>query len=136
LDLQKMSDDFNKQFEELIVVLRNSGRKMQEDAVVMHRDIAIFSHNLDENFDSLMVFAIRELTHFRDSLSVEREAIMEDFDETSNKLVKTAMVELHAMVKDILFYVLLILIAILFIPFALGFITGRTLPRKKKNNNH
>ncbi len=131
LDIQKMADDFNKQFEELIVVLRNSGRTMQEDAIVMHRDIAVFSHNLDENFDSLMVIATRELTHFRDSLGVEREAIMEDLDKTSNKLVKTAMVELHAMVKDILFYVLLILIVILFIPFGLGFITGKTLTKKK-----
>ena len=136
LDLQKMADDFNKQFEELIIVIRNSGRTMQEDAVVMHKDMAIFSRNLEANFDSLMIFATRELAFFRDSLSVEREAIMEDFDKTSNKLVKVAMKELHAMVKDILFYVLLILIAILFIPFALGFITGRTLPRKKKKNNH
>ncbi len=131
LDIQKMADDFNKQFEELIVVLRNSGRTMQEDAIVMHRDIAVFSHNLNEKFDSLMVIATSELAHFRDSLGVEREAIMEDFDKTSNKLVKTAMVELHAMVKDILFYVLLILIAILFIPFGLGFITGKTLTKKK-----
>ena len=135
LDIQKMADDFNRQFEELIIVLRNSGRTMQEDAVVFHKDMAIFSQNLEDNFDSLMVFATRELAFFRDSLSVEREAIMIDFDKTSNKLVKTAMEELHAMVKDILFFVLLILIAILFIPFALGFITGRTIGRKKKSKN-
>ncbi len=137
LDLQKMSNDFNKQFGELVVVMRNSGRTMQEDAVIMRRDIAAYSEKFDQKFDSLMVLATRELTLFRDSLSVEREAVMKDFDKTSNKLVKTAMEELHSMIKDILFYVLLILIAILFIPFALGYITGITIQRRKdkKDNN-
>ncbi len=134
LDIQKMSDDFNKQFEELIIVLRNSGRTMQEDAVVFHHDIEKFSRRLEKNFDSIMVFASREMQFLRDSLNVQREAVMADFDKTSKELVKIATKELHAMVKDILFYVLLILIAILFIPFALGFITGKTLGRKKKKD--
>ncbi len=132
LNLQEMSDDFDKRFEELIIVLRNSGRIMQNDAVVLRMDINRFSRNLDTIIDSLFVFAKSELALMRDSLSVEREAIMLDIDKTSNKLLKTALEELRSLVKDILFYVLLILIAILFIPFALGFVTGRVIGGRKK----
>ena len=134
LDIQQMSDNFDKRFEELIIVLRNSGRIMQSDAVILRKDIQRFSLNLDTIIDSLFVFAKSELALMRDSLSVEREAIMADLDKTSNKLLKTAMEELRLLVKDILFYVLLILIAILFIPFALGFVTGRTIGRRKKQD--
>ncbi len=133
LDILKMSEDFNKQFERLIVVLSKSGRIMQQDAVVIHNDFIAFSKNLNKNFDSIMVVAKQEMQYLRDSLSVQREALMADFDKTSNKLVKTALEELHLIIKDILFYLLLILIAILFIPFALGYITGKTLAKKKKD---
>ena len=132
LNLQEMSDNFDKRFEELIIVLRNSGSIMQNDAVILRRDIQQFSKNLDTIIDSLFVFARSELAIMRDSLSVEREAVMADFDKTSNKLLKTAMEELRIIIKDILFYVLLILIAILFIPFALGFVTGRAFGGRKK----
>ncbi len=60
-------------------------------------------------------------------------ASMTDFlkDSTGNKLVKTAMTEVRGMVRDILFYVVIILIVILFIPFALGYLTGRTMGARK-----
>ena len=132
LNLQEISENFDKRFEELIVMLKNSGQNMQDDALLFRKDMNRFSRDFNSKIDSLMIFAKEEMALMRDSLSVEREAVMSDIDKTSQKLVKTALEELRIMVKEILFYVLLILIAILLIPFALGYITGRTLGRKKE----
>ena len=134
LDIQAMSDEFNSNFERLIVVLQNSGRNMQEDAVIFRRDMKAFNRQLQSNLGSLFVMAKQELDLVRDSFSVERQAIMADLDKASNRLMKTAMAEIRLLVKEILFYVLLILVAILFIPFALGYVTGRTIGRRKKKN--
>ena len=133
LDLQQISNDFDKRFGELITVIRNSGRNMQGDAVILRKDIRAFTRKFDAKMDSVIAVARIELALLRDSFSVEREAIMADLDRTSNKVVKTALEELRHIIKDILFYVLLILIAILFIPFAMGYVTGRTIGRRKKN---
>ena len=136
LDIQAISDDFNERFEELIVVLKNSGRNMQTDAIYLRKDLDRMSENMGIRVDSFFVFAKREMAIMRDSLSVEREAVMQDLDKTTTKVVKIALEELRLLVKEILFYVLLILVAILFIPFALGYITGRTIGRRKKNKNN
>ncbi len=133
LDLQQISDNFDKRFGELITVLRNSGRNMQGDAIILRRDIRAFTRKFDKKMDSIIVVTRIELALLRDSLSVEREAVMADLDKTSNKVVKTAMKELRIIINDILFYVLLILIVILFIPFALGYLTGKTIGRRKKS---
>ncbi len=133
LDLQQISDNFDKRFAELITVLRNSGRNMQGDAIILRKDIRAFTRKFDTKMDSIIVITRIELAHLRDSLSVEREAVMADLDKTSNKVVKTAMKELRIIINDILFYVLLILIVILFIPFALGYLTGKTIGRGKKS---
>jgi len=131
LDLQKISDDFNKNTDEMILFLKGSGASIQENLKVFHRDFEFLMTNMNENIDSLTVFASREMAIFRDSLAVELKAIMFELEETSNKVVKTAMEEIHAIIKDVLFYLLLILIVILLIPFAIGFISGKAFARKK-----
>jgi len=131
IDLQKMSDDFNKNLDKMATILQNSGVQMQKDAVVFHRDFKLLVQNLNQNLDSITLFAAKEMAIFRDSISVERKAIMLELDETSNKIVKTAMEEIRMLVKDILFYLIIILIVILLIPFALGYMTGRVFTKNK-----
>ena len=133
IDLQKMSDDFNLNLDKMIVVLRNSGVQLQKDAVVFHRDFRLLVENLNQNLDSMTLFASKEMAVFRDSISVERKAIMQNLDETSNKIVKTAMEEIRMLIKDVLFYLIIILIVILLIPFALGYMTGRVFTKNKKH---
>lgn len=132
LNIQEMSNNFDNRFDELIIVLKNSGRTMQEDTKIFRKDMVFLRRNFDAKFDSIFSISRSELAILRDSLRSERKAIMSDIDQTSNKLVKTALSELRIIINDILFYVLLILIVILFIPFALGFITGKNIERKKK----
>ncbi|MCK5776019.1 MAG: hypothetical protein KAH25_07585, partial [Bacteroidales bacterium] len=74
LDIQAMSENFDKRFEELIVVLKNSGRNMQSDAIYLRKDLDRMSENMGIRVDSFFVFAKREMALMRDSLSVEREA--------------------------------------------------------------
>jgi len=57
-------------------------------------DFRMLVNDMNENLDSISLFAAREMATFRDSISVERKAIMLDLDATSNKIVKTAMQEL------------------------------------------
>ena len=131
LDLRAVSDNFNKHFLGLLGVLQNGGKELKKNADIFRKDMLLFRDDLDEMMDSAFVFARGELEILRDSFRVERAAIMADLDRTSNRVVKTALQELRVMINDILFYVLLILIAILFIPFALGFLTGRAFSRRK-----
>lgn len=134
LDLQKISTDFNKHTNEIIQLLHESGNSIQKEAVNFHRDFRFLMNNLNKNLDSITLFASREMAVFRDSLTAERKAVMQNLDETSNRVVKTAMEEIRLMIKDVLFYVVLILIVILFIPFVLGYMTGRVFTKNKKNN--
>ena len=118
----------------MVTVLRSSGIQIQKDAVVFHRDFKLLVKNFNQNLDSITLFAAREMATFRDSISVERKAIMLDLDETSNKVVKTALEEIRMLVKDVLFYLIIILIVILLIPFTAGFITGKAFSKNNKKN--
>lgn len=131
LDIRAISNNFNKQFLGLLGVLQNGGKKLQQNADVFRRDMLMFRDDLDELMDSAFIFARGELAILRDSFRVERAAVMADLDKTSNKVVKTVMQELRVMLNDILLYVLLFLVAIISIPFAIGFITGRVFSQKK-----
>ena len=136
LDLQKISDDFNKNLDAMTAVFKNSSIVLQKDAEVFHRDFRLLVKNLNQNLDSITTFASKEMSIFRDSIAVERKAIMIDLDATSTKIVKTAMEELKGLVKEILVYLIIILIIILLIPFSVGYITGKAMASKNNNTNN
>ncbi len=133
LDLTKISEDFNKNTEELLRILQEGGVNLQKDVLAFQADYRMSIRALNNNLDSLSIFAAKEMAVFRDSISVERKAIMSDLDNTSEKIVKTAMEELRETIKDVLFYLIIILIVILLIPFALGYMTGRVFTKNKNS---
>ncbi len=135
LNIQKISDEFNQNLDQMIDVIRESGKTMQSDAEIFHRDFKLLVKNMNQNLDSVSLIFREELGLFREDLSTEREAVMLSIDQTSEKVAKTVMEEFHDMVKDLMIYIVILLIIILVVPFTIGFFTGKIYYRKRDQDN-
>lgn len=131
LNIQKISDDFNKNLDQMINVIRESGKTMQSDAKVFHRDFKLLVRNVNQNIDSVSLMFREELHLFRKDLATEREAVMLSIDKTSNNVAKTIMDEFHDMVKDLMVYIIIFMIIVLVVPFTIGFYTGKIIYKSK-----
>ena len=66
-----------------------------------------------------------------ETLALEREVIMADLDVLAKDLVEQSWVHLKELIVKSLFLILLILIVMLGLPFGLGYLTGKTLAKRK-----
>jgi len=135
LNIQKISDDFNRNLDKMTDVIRESGKTMQSDAVVFHRDFKLLVKNMNQNLDSVSLIFREELGLFRDDLTSQREAVMLSIDDTSQKVAKTVMDEFHDIVKDLMVYIIIFMIIILVVPFTIGFYTGKIFYRKRDKDD-
>jgi hypothetical protein len=70
-----------------------------------------------------------------ETLAEERAVIMSDLQVLSKDLVELSWVHIKQLLFKALFLILLILIVMLGLPFGLGYVTGKTLARRKLEKN-
>ena len=66
-----------------------------------------------------------------ETVAVEREVIMKDLNILSKELVEQSWVHIKELIFKSLFLILLILIVMLGLPFGLGYLTGKTISKRK-----
>jgi hypothetical protein len=125
IDIQGISNSVDEKIMIIVSALESAESALRESMNQLHKDVQSIVYSFNTNVDSLSRLAERELSLFRDSLGVEREALMKDMDATTENRTRVAMEELRKTIKSILLYVIILLAVILFIPFTLGYFTGR-----------
>jgi len=72
----------------------------------------------------------RERVEITDAIHREREAIMKDLHATTTQGVNDSWQHIRSTIHALFFWIVLIFIIVLGIPFVLGYIVGRTLKKK------
>ncbi|MEJ2595618.1 MAG: hypothetical protein P8100_10960 [bacterium] len=98
----------------------------------LNTEIELAVEGLSHQMRVLDTMVLRERIALDSIILREREAISRDAKEIADTGIKNAFAEIHAMIKTILFYLVLILIIILGIPFYLGYLTGKRKGKLKK----
>ena len=78
-------------------------------------------------------FIMRERLALDTMIMRERQALSLEAREIADTGIKNAFAEIHGMVKSILFYLVIVLIIVLGLPFYLGYITGKRTARADKS---
>jgi hypothetical protein len=76
---------------------------------------------------------LREREEFYEFFSEERKVISKEAEVLSKELVDEAMQGVTDLVKSILIYLILLFAVILFIPFGMGYYTGKIVAKRKKD---
>lgn len=142
MEIQKRMANFNTQVDRLLEIAENSPETL-EMAVVnfvervdplfksLNDELGMAMLSLSEDRVAIDQMVKRERVALDSLLKRERLALTEEARTIAEIGVKNAMTEVRKTISSTLFYLLLIIVAVLGIPFYLGFLFGKN--RKEKN---
>lgn len=92
--------------------------------VAVDKQVAVLVQTLEKERAAVLV-----------TVEKERTAVMQDVDRIVRETTERSWQQLRAMVRDVLFYLVLLVIIVLGLPFFFGFLVGRTLGRRGKEES-
>ncbi len=132
------------QIERFVTTVENSPESLDSALSNFRREI----YPIFESIDNTLILSVdklreerialdemvqREREEFYAFFSEEREVLTEEVEVLSKELVDEAMLGVTDLIKGILFYLILLFAVILFIPFGMGYYTGKLVSNKKNN---
>ncbi|WP_196895061.1 hypothetical protein [Aureivirga marina] len=135
LNFNRVADSLNLRMMELIAVAEESPELLGEAIENFQQETKPIFDNINRQIETVFDDIEKERIAIDSIISRERRIIMNDINGLSETVVDKALSHVDKIIRDILFYVVLILFVIFFIPFTLGFFAGRIFTRNKKKKN-
>lgn len=140
LDVQQKFNEIEAQFERLLVIAENSPEELEKAIIEFRNNFSPFFESLNgeirnsmedisENINRVDDILLRERIVLDSIIKREREAITQKADELVETSIENAFDGLSKMVRNIIIYVILLILVLFGVPFYLGFLLG-----KKKSN--
>lgn len=136
-----IGDSANVRMDEFMELINQMPYYLDTTLVKISGDLLIITSILDDRIALTMATLQQERQALETMVAREREIIMNDVDSISVHVTQTLMQKATEMLKEVLLYLCLLFAIILFIPFGLGYATGRIFTKqkfikkqKKKNN--
>jgi len=134
----------DSQIERFVTTVENSPESLDSAIITFRREIYPIFNNIDQTLISsvdklreermaLDEMVLREREEFYEFFSEERKVISKEAEVLSKELVNEAMQGVTDLVKSILIYLILLFAVILFIPFGMGYYTGKIVAKRKKD---
>jgi hypothetical protein len=134
----------DSQIERFVTTVENSPESLDSAIISFRREIYPIFNNIDQTLISsvdklreervaLDEMVLREREEFYEFFSEERKVISKEAEVLSKELVDEAMQGVTDLVKSILIYLILLFAVILFIPFGMGYYTGKIVAKRKKD---
>ena len=101
----------------------------------VNSEVARAVQSLSRDRQAIDQMILRERMALDTLIAREREALGRDAREIADTGVKNAFSEIHKVIKTVLFYLVLILVIVLGLPFYFGYLTGRLSGKRRKNKN-
>jgi hypothetical protein len=142
LSFSALTDSLNARIDALVDVA-NQTPELIDDAIAsfsedmqplfngLRNELALAVDQLSKERAALDTIIARERTELDSMVARERAVLVEEANHLADNFANDVMVQVREMVSSVLFYVALILAIILFIPFGLGYVTGKAMQAKK-----
>lgn len=130
--LKALGDSVNKRVNEFLILGGRFPGVADSITVKLGRDLIVMTNILDRRI-ALTIGALQEERAALDEMIArERANVMTDIDSISAHVTQIAIQEATGMIKQLLLYLSLFFAIILFVPFGLGFWSGRLFTRRKQ----
>jgi hypothetical protein len=145
LKIKQIADSLDIKFSKLVFLAEKAPTQFNNALKSFQKDLDRFN----EKLNSSIVFSMNHLSNEReivgnmikeeriaiDSIVLrERTALTKEAGVISSKLLDSTMEHLKSIIKTVLGYLILLLAVIIFLPFMIGYYTGKTFHKKKKTN--
>jgi hypothetical protein len=97
----------------------------------MRQEMIPLIRAIDKKWTETLFIFSKERLEVTKTLQLERAAIMEDLDNTSQALADRTFEYLKVLIRQILIFAILIVIVILGLPFFMGYLVGKHIRRKR-----
>ncbi|RKQ51718.1 hypothetical protein BXY85_2749 [Roseivirga pacifica] len=142
LNVYAIADSLNARIDALVRIANNSPELLDQAIASFARDmqpmfnglryeLARSMNKLGEERLAMDTIIAREREKLDSLVARERAILVDEANSLADDFANNVMVQVKDMVSSVLFYIALILAIILFIPFGLGYVTGKTLQAKK-----
>lgn len=145
LKIKQIADSLDIKFSKLVFLAEEAPTQFNNALKSFQKDLDRFNEKLNGS----IVFSMNHLSNEReivgnmikeeriaiDSIVLrERTALTKEAGVISSKLLDSTMEHLKSIIKTVLGYLILLLAVIIFLPFMIGYYTGKTFHKKKKTN--
>ena len=145
LKIKQIADSLDIKFSKLVFLAEDAPTQFNNALKSFQKDLDRFNEKLNGS----IVFSMNHLSNEReivgnmikeeriaiDSIVLrERTALTKEAGVISSKLLDSTMEHLKSIIKTVLGYLILLLAVIIFLPFMIGYYTGKTFHKKKKTN--
>lgn len=146
IDVNALMDSINMLAGQISYIAKNSPELLDSAIIKLNERLTPLINQLDRRWgetlwklsderQALIEALDEQRVALGEKLSEEREVIMSDLDLLSKDLVESSWKYIRQIIVRSLFIILLILVVMLGLPFALGYITGKTLAKRKLEKN-
>jgi hypothetical protein len=146
LDVKALMDSINMLAGQISYIAENSPELLDSAIMKLNEELTPLVNKLDRRWGetlwklgnermALMESLDEQRVALSETLAEERAVIMSDLQLLSKDLVELSWVHIKQLLFKALFLILLILIVMLGLPFGLGYVTGKTLARRKLEKN-
>jgi hypothetical protein len=146
LDVKALMDSINMLAGKISYIAENSPELLDSAIMKLNEELTPLVNKLDRRWGetlwklgnermALMESLDEQRVALSETLAEERAVIMSDLQLLSKDLVELSWVHIKQLLFKALFLILLILIVMLGLPFGLGYVTGKTLARRKLEKN-
>ena len=146
LKIKQISDSLGLKFNKLVVLAEESPELFKNALSDFQSDLAVFNEKLNGS----IVYSMNHLSQEReivanalkderialDSIILrERIALSKEAEVLGVQLLDNSMNHLKEIIKTVLGYLILLLAVIIFLPFLIGYYTGKTFSKNKKTDS-
>lgn len=146
IDVKALMDSINMLTGQISYIAKNSPELLDSAIIKLNERLTPLINKLDRRWAetlwklgderlALMESLDEQRVAFSETLAEEREVIMSDLQVLSKDLVEVSWSYIKQIIVRSLFLILLILIVMLGLPFGLGYLTGKTLTKRKLGRN-
>jgi len=127
--------NIGRNLDSLSIMINNLNQMILEspefiDSVMI--ELTPLFNRIDRRWTLTLRILQKEREILLNAFRLEREAVMKDLDKISQNVAQIMMDNVKALIKEILIYVIIILIILLGLPFTFGYIVGKSLKSRKK----
>ena len=126
-----IGDSANVRIDQFMALINQMPYYLDTTLVKISGDLQVMTEIMDKRIALTMVALQQERMALETMVARERATIMNDVDSISVRVTHVVMQEATDMLKSLLLYLSLFFAVILFIPFGLGYATGRIFTKQK-----
>jgi hypothetical protein len=124
-------DSLAQLIDKMAYVVENGPVLLDTTMIRMRQEMIPLIRAIDKKWTETLFIISKERLEITKVLQVERAAIMKDLDITSKALADRAFDYLIVLVRQILIFAIIIIILMLGLPFAMGYLVGKHIKRRK-----